>query len=395
MKAPLYEQLYAHILAEIEAGRLHPGNRVPSEKELAAQFHVSRITSKRALEKLAQDGIIVRARGRGSFVRSGDHGAPAAGTAEDHANAHGPLPLVGFLVPDVSDTYGAHMLRVVEDELRQHGMRMVLCRTQGRRELEEQAIEDCLALGVVGLIIFPVYGEFYNERLLRLVLDHFPVVLVDRYLRGIPACSVCTDNLRAAEDLATYLIDQGHRRFAFVSPPPAGTSAIEERTLGVMAAMVAHGLAFDANADIVQALCTLPGAVTPTTPSANLVEQDLETLTAFARAHPDVTAYVTCEHPLAVLTLRALGRLGRQAPDDVSVACFDSSASPLDVSSITHMQQDEAAIGRQAVALLAMQLRGETVPLRTITGHTLVPGLTTGVAPVARGAATPRVETVS
>ena len=68
MKAPLYEQLYAHILAEIEAGRLHPGSRVPSEKELAAHFHVSRITSKRALEKLAQDGIIVRARGRGVVI---------------------------------------------------------------------------------------------------------------------------------------------------------------------------------------------------------------------------------------------------------------------------------------------------------------------------------------
>ena len=49
------------LLAEIESGRLRPGDRVPSEKELAAQFHASRITSKKALEKLALEGIIERA----------------------------------------------------------------------------------------------------------------------------------------------------------------------------------------------------------------------------------------------------------------------------------------------------------------------------------------------
>ena len=53
MKLPLYEQLYRYVREEIAAGHLVGGARVPSEKELADQFHVSRITSKRALEKLA------------------------------------------------------------------------------------------------------------------------------------------------------------------------------------------------------------------------------------------------------------------------------------------------------------------------------------------------------
>ena len=69
MKVPLYEQLYRFVLGEIEAGRLAPGARVPSEKALADQFRVSRITSKRALEKLAQDGLIQRAHGRGIVCR--------------------------------------------------------------------------------------------------------------------------------------------------------------------------------------------------------------------------------------------------------------------------------------------------------------------------------------
>ena len=194
MKVPLYEQLYRFVLGEIEAGRLAPGARVPSEKALADQFRVSRITSKRALEKLAQDGLIQRARGRGSFVAGlpaselVDGTAAVAAPAATAVNLH--PPLVGLLVPDTSDTFGAHLVRTVESQLRRQHYRTILCRTEGRRELEEEAIDDCLALGVAGMIIFPVYGEYYNERLLRLVLDHFPIVLVDRYLRGIPVCSV-------------------------------------------------------------------------------------------------------------------------------------------------------------------------------------------------------------
>src|SRR5690242_6467544 len=68
MSIPLYEQLYQYILDEVKNGRLKSGDRVPSEKELAAQFHVSRITSKKALESLVQAQVVERIRGKGTFV---------------------------------------------------------------------------------------------------------------------------------------------------------------------------------------------------------------------------------------------------------------------------------------------------------------------------------------
>ena len=373
MKVPLYEQLYHFVRGEIEAGRLAPGARVPSEKMLADQFRVSRITSKRALEKLAQDGLIQRARGRGSFVAelpaaTGDEGAaPAAPPAVTAAGLQ--PPLVALLVPDTSDTFGAHLVRTIESQLRRQHYRMILCRTEGRRELEEAAIDDCLALGVTGMIIFPVYGEYYNERLLRLVLDHFPIVLVDRYLRGIPACSVCTDNRKAAEDVANHLIAQGHHHFAFITPPPAGTSSIEDRILGVIGAVAEHGLHFNADKDIVYAYCTLPGALTPATQN---IERDAESIRAYASNHPEVTAYVACEHPLGVLAQRVLIALGRRVPRDCAVVCFDAPHSPLDEATITYVEQDEEAMGVEAVAMLLAQIGGQEVPLHVVTRHKLV-----------------------
>ena len=64
----LYERLYRHVFDEVAAGRLQPGERVPSEKALAEQFGVSRITSQRALRNLDRAGLVLRVRGKGSFV---------------------------------------------------------------------------------------------------------------------------------------------------------------------------------------------------------------------------------------------------------------------------------------------------------------------------------------
>jgi DNA-binding GntR family transcriptional regulator len=69
MEAPLlYQRISTYLLDEIRRGALGPGDRVGSEMELAAQFEVSRITSKRALEVLREAGVIERIRGKGSFV---------------------------------------------------------------------------------------------------------------------------------------------------------------------------------------------------------------------------------------------------------------------------------------------------------------------------------------
>ncbi|WP_420489382.1 GntR family transcriptional regulator, partial [Neobacillus niacini] len=50
---------------QIKQGHLMEGDRVPSEMELVEKFDVSRITSKKALDLLAQNNIIERIRGKG------------------------------------------------------------------------------------------------------------------------------------------------------------------------------------------------------------------------------------------------------------------------------------------------------------------------------------------
>lgn len=65
---PHYQRLKAFVTDEIEAGRLRPGDRIPSELDLIKRFGVSRMTANRALRELEQAGAVTRVQGVGSFV---------------------------------------------------------------------------------------------------------------------------------------------------------------------------------------------------------------------------------------------------------------------------------------------------------------------------------------
>jgi len=74
LPVPMYHQIYLVMKEQIADSRFDPSRPLPSEHELAAHFAVSRVTLRSALERLAREGLIVRQRGRGTFVRSGATG---------------------------------------------------------------------------------------------------------------------------------------------------------------------------------------------------------------------------------------------------------------------------------------------------------------------------------
>ncbi len=65
---PIYDQIYRQIRAAILDGTLQENDPLPSIRSLAKDLQISVITSKRAYEKLEQEGFIYTAPARGSFV---------------------------------------------------------------------------------------------------------------------------------------------------------------------------------------------------------------------------------------------------------------------------------------------------------------------------------------
>ena len=65
---PLWRQIRALIVAELEQGTWKPGEAIPSELDLAARFGVSQGTVRKAIDALADENLLVRRQGKGTFV---------------------------------------------------------------------------------------------------------------------------------------------------------------------------------------------------------------------------------------------------------------------------------------------------------------------------------------
>ena len=65
---PLYQQVKDDIRAAIESGKYKTNEKIPPEPELSAEYSVSRITVRRAVEELCAEGYLVKMQGRGTFV---------------------------------------------------------------------------------------------------------------------------------------------------------------------------------------------------------------------------------------------------------------------------------------------------------------------------------------
>ena len=65
-------RVYHALLDRIRSGELAPGTRLPPHTRLAETFGVAPLTMRQVLARLEADGLLVRERGRGTFVRAAD-----------------------------------------------------------------------------------------------------------------------------------------------------------------------------------------------------------------------------------------------------------------------------------------------------------------------------------
>ena len=73
---PRYAQIKTYIKNQVESGQWKVGDRVPSENTLSQDFAVSRMTARRAVQELADERLLIRSPGLGTFVAE-----PQAATA--------------------------------------------------------------------------------------------------------------------------------------------------------------------------------------------------------------------------------------------------------------------------------------------------------------------------
>ena len=83
MGTPVYKTITDDILKAIDSGRLKPGDRIASIRELCDQYNVSQITVLRVFKELVQADRIVRHEGTGYFVKDAEKMDRSGDSSED------------------------------------------------------------------------------------------------------------------------------------------------------------------------------------------------------------------------------------------------------------------------------------------------------------------------
>ncbi|WP_053985603.1 GntR family transcriptional regulator [Niameybacter massiliensis] len=299
---PLYISMRKYLLEIIEQNKHTPDFKLPSENQLALRFNASRISAKNAILSLEKDGLIYRKQGKGTFI------APKASEFE-LLKADKQNPMICFIVPGVGGKFIGKILEGLQTFTLEHHLNLSIMVTGGDQKIEEEMIRVATQNNCKGLIIYPVDNNVYNKEILKLSLNNFPVVLVDRYLTGLDLSYVACDHFTAAYNGTKYLIDNGHTHIGFLSQDPHSVSSVLERSNGYQKALLDHIGSFDTNLQL---------TIDHTDPDF------LETVYTYLQDNPSLTALITTSIGYGLNLVPYLQQKGIHIPEDLTLMLFDN-----------------------------------------------------------------------
>ncbi|MCB5239575.1 GntR family transcriptional regulator [Niallia circulans] len=345
---PLYQQIQNKIIERIKEGKWRVGDRVPSEKELMDEFHVSQITTKNALAGLADKGIVERIKGKGTFVIE----SSLIGSMAHNQTSRG---LIGLIIPTMKTKVEQDFVNFLEQYVTEQGYNLVIKISRESQIKEAEAIQTFRVIGVDGIIIFPAEKEMYNEAVLRLTLDKFPLVLIDRYMKNISTYSVSSENSQGAFEAVFYLLNKGHEQIALISPLITNT-VTEERAKGFEQAFLKKDITIDKNLWLTLPFDKISVHETPVMIKQFLVE------------NPKLACLFTMNAELAYYAHRAILEVQKETLRQIELVTFDSPR----IEGITYVQQDIQQCSKDTVNLLMQQIAGEYNPKRIFIPVNLV-----------------------
>ena len=324
---PLYLQISEILKRRILSGEFPPGSSLPAEPDLRKEFGVARGTIRQALSKLETEGFVRREQGRGTFVIWGDKRPQAQGLSGNQ---------IGFVVPYVRDSFVSTILLGVESAASEQNLSVTFKHVQNSPKRQSEVLQELVDQRLAGILLYPVNSE-RDETILRLLKSKYPLVMVDRYLRGVMTDWVMSDHFGGALRATQHLIELGHKRIGLVSWRDPSVS-LDHRAAGYRLALIEMGLAFDP--DLTCVVESYPSIV-------------IEPLCAFLSAESGVTAIFAVNDQIALAVYQAARRLNLRIPDDLALVGFDNLdfTQHLDVP-LTTVEQPAFDIGRHAVEAL-------------------------------------------
>lgn len=349
----IYLQIAQKLMKDIRAG-VYDKSRLPTEKEMMAEYFVSRITVRKALGELAEAGLIVRISGKGTFVRKGNERLAVAGLNRDTKK------LIALVMGGYSASFGLDILNSVVRNAEKQEANIIVKDTGSDQAVEAQILERLIKAGVDGIIIQPAHGEIYSQCLVNAIMERMPIVMVDRYLPGMDVPFVGVDNERLSELAVERLISSGHRNISLIALEDDSTSTIRARVDGFIRAFAKYQLPVRSELWLMR-LAHRAQAAGIDKNSADAYDLYTQAIAQHLRSNPQITAVFGTEYIVSKATGEAARQNGWRIPQDLSIVSFDYDTSYHGRTPLSHIKQPQCEIGRMAVEVMCSLLRGEQV----------------------------------
>ena len=360
---PKYKRLKSYLVGEMAAGRLKPGQLLPSEPELAASLSIARTTVRQALAELQRDGLVRRVQGTGTFVE------------EDVARRiRGGADVFGLVVSSIKTGYHPELLRGFEAAARDVHHQTMVCSTDSDLDRQCAALVQLIDKNVGGVALVPNSRTPTPAYQIRQLRDrNIPVVYCHRAVEGVPAPLLAIPFEEVGRRAGQALMEQGHRNIGYLAT--RRTAATETYLAGL------REVVRQAGGELPEENVYL-GGNNPLT--AADVEKDLLPVLKKICLRPDrPTGLMMTFDSEAEVAYLLIKELGLRIPEDISLISFGGTCREGAIlHRLTSVVVDEYALGQRAGQLLHEMRIGQrplddretfVFPLDICNGRTLGP----------------------
>jgi LacI family fructose operon transcriptional repressor len=262
---------------------------------------------------------------------------------------------IGLVVSDIRNPFFTAIGRAVEDTAYEQGYSVLMCNTDEDPEKETMYLNILHDENVAGVIFSPTQKFSAAAKNFH---SSMPFVIIDRMVNTDKADMVLLDNVSAAYELTSHLIENGYRSIAGLFGNASTTG--KDRQLGFQNALEKHGLH--------------SAAVHFIEPRIKHGYEMTRSLLAQAE-HPD--AIFTSNSLLTAGAFQAIRDCGLAVPGEVALVGFDETTwGALVDPPITVIAQPTEEIGRTATELLFQRINEPERTTKTVIlkGKLLVRG---------------------
>lgn len=270
-------------------------------------------------------------------------------------------PVIGVLIPSVTNPVFATALAGIEQRARSQGLQTILAQSNYDVAQEVEVVRALMAERPIGMIM-TVCDPKTSAALALVMREKLPVVTIynEAILKDVGAVSV--DNHQMVFDMTMSLIASGHRSIVFVSGRFAASDRAARRYEGYRDAMIEAHL--------------------PARPAIEVgfidAAQDIDLTHVVHEYRP--TAILASNDLLAVTVIACLRHMGLSVPRDISVVGFDGiDIARLLSPKLTTIAQPSHTMGILAASMMLDIAAGRRQPEHLIIEATAYPGET--VAP--------------